>query len=76
MSITKDMFLVDIGNEVIDLGDMTQAEWKLVKTLAQELIAKKHVVEVSHAYIAAFIQYTELQKELYRDFETGFDQMN
>lgn len=70
------MFIVDIGNEVIDLGEMTQAEWKTVQAMAKELIKKKHATEVSQAYIAAFLQWLDLQRELYRDFENGFDQMN
>lgn len=74
--IVKDMFLLDIGPDVIDLGEMTQSEWDFIGDIAKELIAKKYVYNVSHAYIAAFLQWSELQKDMLKDFEKGFDQMN
>lgn len=76
MSIEKDLFLVDIGPDVIDLGSMTSDEWLQVKCLAKDLIRTKTVTEVSKAYIAAFLQWLDIQKELRRRFDQNYDVLN
>lgn len=76
MPVVKDMFLVDIGSDVIDLGEMSEDEWKQVSDIAKNLIKKQLATEVSRAYIAAFLEWLETQKEFRRAFDTSFDQMN
>lgn len=76
MPVVKDTFLVDIGPDVIDLGEMSEEEWKQISDMAKDLIKKQLATEVSRAYIAAFLQWLDLQKEFRRDFDTSFDLMN
>lgn len=76
MSVVKDTFIVDIGEDIIDLGEISEAEWKQISKIAKNIIKKQLVTEVSRAYIAAFIQWLELQRDFRRAFDTSFDQMN
>ena len=76
MPVVKDTFIVDIGEDIIDLGEISEAEWKQISKIAKNIIKKQLVTEVSRAYIAAFIQWLELQRDFRRAFDTSFDQMN
>lgn len=76
MPVKKDMFIVDIGNDVIDLGEISEPEWKQIGDIAKDLIKKKIATEVSRAYIAAFLDWLETQKDFRRAFDSSFDQMN
>lgn len=76
MSVEKELFLVDIGHDVIDLGEIEKTDWDHIKVLAKDLINSKQITEVSKAYIGAFIMWLDIQRSMRRPFNDRYDTMN
>lgn len=76
MSVEKELFLIDIGHDVIDLGEIEAADWQHIKHLAKDLIQAKQITEVSKAYIGAFIMWLDIQRSMRRPFNGKHDMMN
>jgi hypothetical protein len=76
MSIPKDLFLIDIGPEVIDLSSINESEWHQIKLTTKKLINEGQVKEVSRAYIAAFIMWLDVQRYMRQEYDSRYDIMN
>jgi len=76
IKIEKDLYIIDIGHDVIDIGELTRYDWSLIKELAKEALRVNATSEVLKAYIIAFVVYIAQRAEMAEPFDPTIDKIN
>lgn len=76
IDIEKDKYLIDLGYEILDLGDMSKKDWDRIAYVAKQALKLKVTSEVSKAYIVAFVIYISQRIEMSEPFDGKHDKIN
>lgn len=69
--IEKRMFLIELdNNNALDIGDLSQAEWREIDKRSKQVIAAKQTTHDKIAFVAAFLNYVSEMQAMNRPFGT------
>lgn len=74
--IQKDLYIVDVGHGIIDLGELSNDDWDHISNIAKSALRKNLTSEVSKAYVMAFVVYISQVAELSVPFDPKLDKLN
>jgi hypothetical protein len=76
IEIDKDKYLLDLGYETLDIGEMSQHDWDRIAHIAKHALKFKVTSEVSKAYVIAFVIYVAQRIEMSVPFDPKHDVQN